>query len=141
MAPAIASVASDRHTSWPRWILVVPLILTGLASIHWVKGILPSCLFHEVTGLHCPGCGATRATESLVAFRWLEALQNNAFWSLAIIVGLPLLILMAARERFPGVPWLEPFRWRLGFLWVILASLVIFGIVRNFPAASWLVPE
>ncbi|YCM45556.1 DUF2752 domain-containing protein [Verrucomicrobiaceae bacterium 227] len=133
-------MAFDRDSSWPRWIVLAPLILIALSSVHLVKGILPGCLFHEVTGWHCPGCGATRATEALVGFRWIEAVRQNAFWSLAIIVGLPFLILSASREKFPKVRWLQPFRWRLGFLWVILATLVVFGIVRNLPAMDWLAP-
>ena len=134
-------MASDQKASWPRWILLVPLILIGLASVPFVKGMLPPCLFHEVTGWHCPGCGATRATEALVEFRWFEALRNNAFWSLAIIVGVPFIILSAARERFPGVSWLGLFRWRLGFLWLLLGAVVTFAIVRNFPGMTFLLPD
>lgn len=120
---------------------MLPVLFVGLISVPFVKGLLPPCLFHEVTGWHCPGCGATRASVALVEFRWFEALRDNAFWSLVVMAGVPFAILAAARERFPGVIWLGPFRWRLGILWVLLGALVIFGIVRNLPGLNILVPD
>ena len=31
---------------------------------HGPAGWLPACTFHEITGLHCPGCGLTRDRKS-----------------------------------------------------------------------------
>lgn len=31
----------------------------------WISGGIP-CIFHQWTGLYCPGCGGTRATKALL---------------------------------------------------------------------------
>lgn len=38
----------------------------------------PVCLFHAMTGLDCPGCGATRAAYQLLHGHLLRALRDNA---------------------------------------------------------------
>src|SRR6478672_10439129 len=37
----------------------------------------PPCLFHQMTGLQCPGCGATRALYALLHLQPLEAAKKN----------------------------------------------------------------
>lgn len=37
------------------------------------------CIFYEMTGLKCPGCGMTRAVMALLRFDVYGALQYNAF--------------------------------------------------------------
>ena len=37
----------------------------------------PQCAFHRLTGLNCPGCGATRGLYALLHGRWRQALQDN----------------------------------------------------------------
>ena len=46
--------------------------------------IWPICMFHAVTGLDCPGCGATRATHELLHGRWAAAWHDNALWVLLL---------------------------------------------------------
>ncbi|MGC6466204.1 MAG: DUF2752 domain-containing protein [Akkermansiaceae bacterium] len=133
-------MASNRKQPWPRRILLIPLVLTGLVIGVGFREALPPCLFHQVTGLHCPGCGATRATESLLSFQWGMALRQNAFWTLAVIIGTLFLILNVAGERFPRVRFLGWFRWRNDYLWGILAALIVFALVRNLLGFSWMNP-
>ena len=48
-------------------LLFALLLFTFLSLIHSgrlhfdLTGIIPPCLFHQVSGLYCPGCGGTRA--------------------------------------------------------------------------------
>jgi hypothetical protein len=96
----------------------------------------PSCLFHDLTGWYCPGCGLTRALHALVHFDPWRALAMNPL----LVLSLPLLALMAlqgatqrsllpafvARIAFDG-------RWWIG-------ALLVFGVVRNLPGFEWLAP-
>lgn len=36
------------------------------------------CIFHEITGLRCPGCGITHSVMSILAFDIAGAIQSNA---------------------------------------------------------------
>jgi len=40
-------------------------------------GFYPICLFHSLTGLNCPGCGATRAAYQLLHGHLLRALHDK----------------------------------------------------------------
>ena len=130
----------------------LPLALAGLAAAVvaagvWVlrnfdpntaTGLFPSCLFYTFTGLHCPGCGITRALHALVHFDFGGALTMNAL----AVLALPLLTALALHSWSP---------WRVlparaaqvlgnGYGWI--AAFVIFGVLRNLPwwPFAWLAP-
>jgi hypothetical protein len=99
--------------------------------------IYPVCEFHQLTGLHCPGCGATRALYALLHGDLPTALHDNA-----------LLVLLMVAWAGRGL-WLGWEKWRGravgGFfpawtLWVVLTLAVVFGVVRNLPWFSFLAP-
>jgi hypothetical protein len=96
---------------------------------------LPRCALHELTRLHCPGCGNTRASRALLNGRFAEAARQNLF----TVAVLPFLGLVAFRHWLRWVmpgrferPWL-PFRWRWGYSLALLALYVAFGVLRNVP--------
>lgn len=98
--------------------------------------LFPPCVFHEITGLFCPGCGITRALHALVHFDLWRAFTMNAL----LIVSLPLLGLMALqgstqRRLMPAAVQRIVFdgRWWIG-------ALLVFGLVRNLPGFDWLAP-
>lgn len=64
-------------------INVCLIVLTGMTVIYlkkrgitaeWVLSFLPSCVFHSMTGLYCPGCGGTRAVLELMKGHLLQSL-------------------------------------------------------------------
>jgi hypothetical protein len=119
--------------AWPRWVLLVPLLVLGLASARWLGPAMPACLFHQHTEFLCPGCGSTRAAVALSEGRIIEAVRNNLLFVSGFVFGGLWILLAAIREKFPKVRFLQFFRIRLSFLWVILGLLLSFGILRNFP--------
>lgn len=99
-------------------------------------GLFPSCVFHDLTGWYCPGCGITRALHALVHFDLRRALAMNAL----LVLGLPLLAAMAL-QGLTRRAWLPTAVSRLAFdgRWWI-GALLVFGVARNLPAFAWLAP-
>ncbi|MEO6808370.1 MAG: DUF2752 domain-containing protein, partial [Isosphaeraceae bacterium] len=100
----------------------------------------PACAFHLLTGLHCPGCGATRALHQLLHGHLGEAFRYNPL----LIIALPYLGYTALSESRRVVgrrPWPQPFRSSRS-VWAIFALVMIFWFLRNLPMApfSWLAP-
>lgn len=85
---------------------------------------LPVCVLHVTTGLHCPGCGMTRAGHALLHGNLLAALRFNALLVLALPVGGVVLWRWLYRR---------PLRWPPALAWVAFGLLVGFGIARNIP--------
>lgn len=67
------------------------------ASTSW----LPRCLFHEFTGLKCPGCGAQTAVHALVHGKLACAWRANPFLMLIIPLFPLMLWLELVRESRP----------------------------------------
>ena len=117
------------------------LVLGGLLVIYFfdpaATALYPGCAFHRVTGLNCPGCGATRGMHALLHGDWRRALKDNA---LVMLTGVVLLAragwLGVERQRERPVASLIP-TWSL-IPWLVLA--LVFGVVRNLPMGAWLSP-
>lgn len=89
--------------------------------------LYPRCVFHELTGLYCPGCGSTRALHCLLHGEFREAIRNNAL----TIVVLPLFGVIFLARAVCRRSTTTASRWRWGWLGLLLAVIVVFGVVRN----------
>jgi len=89
---------------------------------------LPSCTFHRLTGLYCPGCGSTRALHCLLHGEFREALRDNALVVLALPITAAILLARIAGLRRSPVR----LRTRIWFAFLV-AVLVGFGVLRNIP--------
>jgi len=91
----------------------------------------PRCVFYSLTGLQCPGCGGLRAAHHLmhgdlaVAFRY-----HPLFVALApLLIGGAAWRLVSQRK---GGSWANLLD-RPAVLWLILAGVVAFAVLRNLP--------
>lgn len=125
------------HRDRALWIAVGVLILAGAAYLLRQNGPnglpwLPVCMFHQLTGLHCPGCGMTRAAHAALHGNVGEAFRYNP-------VGMVLLPLAALGVGIQLIGWARgrplPFRLHVGAKggWSIVALLIVFWILRNIP--------
>lgn len=125
------------------------LVIIGSAASILILGIIGiviytklgtgfPCLFHEVTGKYCAGCGMTRAVISLSNLEFYQALRYNLF----VFIALPFLVIYFLVESYY---WVLNRQNRLDAVFhvvavVILVGLIAYGILRNIPVFSWLAP-
>jgi len=116
--------------------LAVLVIAGGLVVLHTFEpgryhDFYPQCLFHALTGFHCPGCGATRCLYRLLHGDLPGALHMNAL----LFVLLPLIAYGAAyigwellhHRPAPSII-VKPF-----WSWLLVIAVIGFCVVRNLP--------
>ena len=136
-APPKIVRANARFTA-----LILVAMLAGLAVIVFLfnpatHAFYPVCQFHRLTGLNCPGCGMTRALHALMHGEFLQALRDNAL----LVFAVAAVVLRGGWHgwnQFAGRPNGEFFP--VTFLWPLLVVAVIFTVLRNLPAFSFLSP-
>ena len=91
----------------------------------------PSCLWHSLTGLACPGCGSLRALHQLLHGHPAAAFQLNPL----LMSALPLVLWLLVRQIFgrgtqkSAVAMLSRPPWP----WILLGVVALFGVLRNLP--------
>lgn len=137
----------------PRAALVLAitcgLVIAAMALYQNPPGsswITPPCMMHKYTGLHCPGCGSTRATYALLHGDILGAMKKN----IVFVIALPFLLWWIARTTWrwihnrPSPPDTQArldFQKRLS--WTLVVIVMLFSVLRNLPWApfNWLAPH
>ena len=98
----------------------------------------PVCQFHRLTGLNCPGCGMTRALAALLHGEFATALRDNALFVAGIF-------LLGAHGVWFAIKKIRGQRsgefFRVNWLWPLLFIALVFTVLRNLPAFSFLSPE
>ena len=100
--------------------IVLLLVPPGSPHAKW----LPKCMFYHVTGLYCPGCGATRALSAMLHGDLKSSLHNN-------LLLFPLLALIAVLIVKPEISLKRP------VAIAIVAVVLLFTILRNIPVAPF----
>lgn len=118
------------------WAVAAALIAMGLALVYVVQPdgawFYPRCLIHVLTGLDCPGCGATRALHRLLHGKLVEAWQFNPLFVTILLPCCLYWILRYAWQSWHG----RRFGSRLlpnWAAWSLLVVVVGFGVIRNTP--------
>lgn len=131
-----------RNKNMASRILVVALIL-GLGIIYvllaFFTGIGIPCFLYEATGLLCPGCGLSRMVFAILRLDFYTAFRMNGLMFilspfLAVFIGYAMYCYISDRpnlmvKKIPKAIYI-----------IIIASVIIFGILRNIPAFSFLAP-
>ncbi|MGB9013300.1 MAG: DUF2752 domain-containing protein [Aeromicrobium sp.] len=122
---------------------LVGLIGAGLFALLRVRdphgsgsyGYCPSLL---LTGTPCPGCGGLRAVNDLLHGNIAAAVSSNVLAvALVAVLAVAWLAWVASRWR-GGVGPMIVLSERWGYL--AIATLVVFGVVRNLPFGAALAP-
>lgn len=124
---------STTGTKLSIWWLASPLVLVGLSLVYFVepneRSFLPKCVLHQWTGLHCPGCGSTRAVHSILHGRFVQAFHFNPL--LIIGVFLTPFFLWWKVKRPPGKPTIN-YRWT----YVLTGLILAYYVARNVPSPT-----
>lgn len=90
---------------------------------------LPKCILHHWTGLHCPGCGTTRALHSVLHGELLWAIKYNPL----LIIGGPIIAVIIwyqrrherlTREAIPRLSWM------------LFIVVTLYFVARNLPSPT-----
>lgn len=65
------------------------------------SGWFPKCIFLQITGFKCPGCGSQRVIHSLLHLEVRKAFEANAFLVLSLPYIAALLASVALKGRHP----------------------------------------
>ena len=125
------NLAQARHRSHLRLAAVASAIGGVGATLYWFPpeqyGFYPQCPFHAITGLLCPGCGATRALAALVHGHPGEAMHYNAL----VVLLLPVLLIYAALAYWRAIQGRDWPTLPDSAIAALLVAASAFGVVRN----------
>jgi hypothetical protein len=88
-------------------ILLVPVVLY-LIPLEWIQSQHSVCLYKNITGNECIGCGMTRAILSAIHFQF----ENAYYFNKLVIIVCPLLIYIWSKSLITRF-FRYPFRIRL----------------------------
>ena len=125
---------SYRFSLW-KTLFSYLLVLLGVGLCLYVffhdpkESKISVCMFHNLTGLDCPGCGMTRAAYALLHGRFMQAVKYNPFIYVMPFFGYFLLAELSPHLFFGRkLPQLNIKLWHLITLGTLL---LVYSIGRN----------
>jgi len=97
------------------------------------------CIFHEITGFYCPGCGITRMLFSLFKLDFYQAFRYNSL----LFISLPFIIFCFLDIIIKFLFYSDNYFYkrisnRVWYFFIVIT--IIFGIMRNIPMFDYLKP-
>ena len=129
---------------------ILALVVVGGFFVAWgirafpptEASFYPRCQLNYWTGLHCPGCGATRAMHSLLN----GDVKQAAAYNVLALFTVPFLGILLLRSLWSWM-WELPIKsGGKNHSWIaisICVLLMLFAVLRNIPSEpfSWLAPH
>lgn len=112
-------------------ILIIYAVIIILGASYTVliftAGFGIPCLFNQVTGFLCPGCGTSRMALALMRFDFQEAFRYNP----VAFVTVPVWVLISTGCYIGRPAFLRRGTVLLHIFYVNVLAYIVFGIVRN----------
>lgn len=122
------------------FLLFLLLISIFYLNISHYKWFFIPCIFYEITGFYCPGCGMTRALYSFFTLNFGECFRNNLLLLFLLPAFLYYLFCSVKNYLLTGkiVSLSSVFPKWVFFVGLVL--VIIYGIFRNFEFFTWMQP-
>ncbi len=97
------------------------------------------CMFHQITGLYCSGCGASRALRSILHLDFYQAIRYNALF----VIAFPF---FGGYFSFLGYSYIRygkdkvSQRISMKIIWAFIVAAILFWVLRNIPVFVFLAP-
>lgn len=109
---------------WIAFISIVSLIINKYTSINWGY-----CIFENITGYYCPGCGGTRSVIYLLKGNLVKSIYYNIF---ATYAALLYIIFMGSHTlAFITKGTIKGLKFRNWFIYVGIILLILQWILKN----------
>lgn len=127
-------VRPGRASASDRWLPIVGavvLVAGGSLIVLGLDRFVVPCMFRELTGLLCPGCGSGRVLRALARADVAAAWRANPL----VVLALPPTLYGLVREiasawGIAELPWPNiDRRW----VWVLFWAIIAFWVLRNVP--------
>lgn len=111
---------------------VILIACAVLGAGHMLGYALWPCVFAQITGLPCPGCGMTRAVAALLRGDWSAAMHFHPFAPVFSIFGVLLAVSAMAglRVRKALAARVSLIEEKSGATTLLMIAVIIFGLLR-----------
>jgi len=143
---ALVAARDGAEQRWRRMVLpaaVVGGLAAATVALHvrdpHEQGSWGECPTKALFGINCPGCGGLRAVNNLSNLQVFDAASSN----LLFVASIPVLAYLFGRwawGRWSGRPWSSDGWSSAWSAFGLIAVMVLFTVLRNTTAGSWLAP-
>ena len=113
-------------TLFLNFLLLFVILISYYFIVRFTAFKIP-CLFFEITGLSCPGCGITRMLTQFLQFKFDKGVAFNYFLGFTLPVVVFIILMMSYYYIYNK----KYSKWFNALLFVYLIALILWGIVRN----------
>lgn len=120
-----------KHDLVRKRILIIYAVVIGIGALYTVliytTGFGIPCLFNQITGLQCPGCGTSRMALAVMRFDFADGFMYNP----VAFVTVPVWVLISIGCYIGHPASLRQGKVLLRIFYVNVEAYIVFGIVRN----------
>ncbi len=122
---------NDESLIYSLLIFIIVVIINYLLF----NSFLP-CIFHKITVFYCPGCGVTRMLISIFKLEFYQAFRYNVYLFILLIITIVYQIIKLITYKLLT----KKIRLNNYIYILLLMTTIAFGILRNLPNFSYLIP-
>ncbi len=115
--------ATNRYAKAAAILLGAAALIALWYGLHAATGFMPRCVFRELTGWKCPGCGSQTALMALLDGHPADAFRANP--------AIPFYLLYLAAILQPLSPRLRDRLTTPAALYLLAASILLWTLLRN----------